>query len=86
MMLDALKADYDLVWLNEGSTADEHIASHLPHAILLDHMLPGKDGLEVARKLKQDPETSTIPILLITANARDTLKQDALDLGIDEFI
>ena len=86
MMLDALKADYDLVWLNEGSTADEHIASHLPHAILLDHMLPGKDGLEVARKLKQDPATSTIPILLITANARDTLKQDALDLGIDEFI
>lgn len=86
MMLDALQADYDLVWLKDGSSASQEIASLQPHAVLLDHMLPGKDGLDVAREMKRHQSLSTTPILLVTANARDTLKQDALDLGIDEFI
>lgn len=86
MMLDALQADYDLVWLKDGGCAAEEIASLRPYAVLLDHMLPGKDGLDVAREMKRYPDVSTTPILLVTANARDTLKQDALDLGIDEFI
>jgi signal transduction histidine kinase len=86
MMLDALQADYDLVWLKDGDSAAQEIASLRPYAVLLDHMLPGKDGLDVARDIKRNPDISTTPILLVTANARDTLKQDSLDLGIDEFI
>lgn len=86
MMLDALQADYDLMWLKDGSSAVSQIAHLRPYAVLLDHMLPGKDGLDVAREMKKNPETSSTPILLVTANARDTLKQDALDLGIDELI
>ncbi|EHJ06306.1 ATP-binding protein [Marinobacter manganoxydans] len=86
MMLDALQADYDLVWLKDGSSAAQEIESLRPHVVLLDHMLPGKDGLDIAREMKRYSDTSTTPILLVTANARDTLKQDALDLGIDEFI
>lgn len=86
MMLDALQADYDLVWLKDGGSAAQEIASLRPHVVLLDHMLPGKDGLDIAREMKRYSDTSTTPILLVTANARETLKQDALDLGIDEFI
>ncbi len=41
-----------------------------PHVIVLDVMMPGKDGFEVAKVLKEDPLTSNIPILMLTARSR----------------
>jgi two-component system, cell cycle response regulator DivK len=57
-----------------------------PRVILLDLMMPGLDGFEVARKLKGDPTTATIPIVAISALVRPDDRQAALAAGCDEFV
>lgn len=64
---------------------DEIKARH-PEVILLDLKLPGMDGLELARRLKQDPETRHIPIVAITAAAEKFSKEQALAAGCDAYI
>ena len=59
---------------------------HLPDIILLDMMMPGLSGLEVCKKLKKDPQTWDIPVVMITAlgNIEDRIK--ALEAGADDFL
>ena len=54
--------------------------------ILLDLMLPGLDGLEVAKALKNDPKTKTIPIIMLTAKGEDADVVSGLELGADDYI
>ncbi|MBK8958924.1 MAG: phosphate regulon transcriptional regulator PhoB [Proteobacteria bacterium] len=70
---------------------DVHQAQHamgtiIPDLILLDWMLPGVSGLEFARRLKRDPRTSAIPIIMLTARVSEDDKVQGLDLGIDDYI
>jgi two-component system, cell cycle response regulator DivK len=57
-----------------------------PGVILLDLMLPGLDGFQVARQLKADPATRGIPIVAISAMARPDDRDAALAAGCDEFV
>jgi len=57
-----------------------------PRVILLDLMMPGLDGFEVARQLKADPATASIPIVAISALARPDDREAALAAGCDEFV
>lgn len=57
-----------------------------PHLILLDLMLPGLDGLEVCRRLKQDPLTRDTPIIMVTAKSSETDIVSGLRLGADDYI
>ena len=54
--------------------------------ILLDLMLPGIDGLEVCKILKQDPKTASIPIIMLTAKSQESDKVVGLELGADDYI
>ncbi|MBK6657160.1 MAG: phosphate regulon transcriptional regulator PhoB [Proteobacteria bacterium] len=70
---------------------DVHQAQHamgtiIPDLILLDWMLPGVSGLEFARRLKRDPRTSAIPIIMLTARVSEDDKVQGLDSGIDDYI
>jgi two-component system phosphate regulon response regulator PhoB len=54
--------------------------------IVLDLMLPGLDGLEVAKALKSDPRTKAIPIIMLTAKGEDADMVAGLELGADDYI
>ena len=58
----------------------------LPDIVLLDLMLPGMDGLEALKKLKAEPRTASVPVLILTAKSSETDKVAGLDLGADDYI
>lgn len=70
----------------DGQTALTLAQTYKPDVILLDIMLPEMDGLEVARRLKQDAQTQTIPIIAVTAMARSLDQELALEAGCDDYV
>jgi two-component system phosphate regulon response regulator PhoB len=69
-----------------GDTALEGLRANPPDAILLDLMLPGLDGLELARTLKRNEQTSRIPIIVLTARGEEVDRIVGLELGADDYI
>jgi two-component system alkaline phosphatase synthesis response regulator PhoP len=69
-----------------GEGALQIAKSEIPDLIVLDLMLPGIDGLEVARQLKNEPETRGIPIVMLTAKGEETDIVAGLELGADDYI
>ena len=61
--------DYEVMIANNGEDALEIALEFIPNVILLDVMMPGMDGFETCRKLKEDPVFENIPILFVTAKA-----------------
>jgi CheY-like chemotaxis protein len=62
---------YDVVTALDGQRALELVAGRAPDCILLDIMMPTMSGLEVLARLKHDPATSAIPVILLTAKSQD---------------
>ena len=75
-----------IVCAKDGSSALSEAQASQPDLILLDIMLPHMDGFEVARRLKQDPQTRSIPIIAVTAMARPEDQQVALQSGCDGYL
>jgi two-component system phosphate regulon response regulator PhoB len=69
-----------------GEEALRAVASAPPDLVLLDLMLPGLDGLEVARRLKGDPLTRSIPIVILTAKGDEADVVSGLELGADDYL
>ncbi len=76
---------YRVVLAHNGETALKQIKQFPPSLILLDVMMPGMDGYEVTRRIRQDKNIPFIPILLLTAREESSLVQ-GLDAGADEFV
>jgi len=57
-----------------------------PDVILLDLRMPDMDGFEVLRRLRSAPETSSIPVIILTANIQDSVKQQARSAGAARFL
>jgi putative two-component system response regulator len=70
----------------DGQEALERIRQHCPDLILLDLDMPRVDGYEVCRRVKNDPATRLIPIVIVTAQSAFDAKLRAWDLGADDFI
>ena len=88
-VLDRLltKEGHAVLQADRGQVALEMAQQEIPDLILLDVMMPGLDGFEVVRRLREAPETSGIPVILLTANAPDQrLKVQGLNLGADEYL
>lgn len=73
-------------WVEDGESAQRELDSDLPDVILLDWMLPGENGLALARKWRAGPGTRRVPILMLTAKAEEVDKVAALDAGADDYI
>ena len=77
------KEDYDVVLADRGDTALEKFKTDSPNLILLDLMLPGKDGWEVLREIRK---TSNVPIIMLTAKDETFDKVLGLELGADDYV
>jgi K+-sensing histidine kinase KdpD len=77
---------YEIIGVGDGLSAVQKVAEDPPDIILLDIMLPKMDGYEVCEKLKKDPETKFIPIIMLTALKELKDKVRALEVGADDFI
>jgi two-component system, cell cycle response regulator len=77
---------YDVLSASDGPTALAVAAAEQPDIVLLDVMMPGMDGFEVCRRLKEDPLTRHIPVVLVTALDGRADRIAGLDAGADEFL
>ena len=78
--------NYDLFGVFNGEDALATVAERQPDLILLDVMMPGMDGFEVCRRLKQDDKTRMIPIVMVTALREDEHRIRSMEVGADDFI
>jgi CheY-like chemotaxis protein len=86
ILLETLGGIYNLRVATDGFEALESVKEKHPDMILLDVMMPGIDGFEVCRRLKEDPSTRRIPILFLTAMNDDSDMGRGLDLGAVDYV
>lgn len=87
-ILESILSDvdnYHIDSLTDGEAALSYVSSSPPDLILLDVMMPGLDGYEVTRHIRQNHQLPYIPILLVTAHDQSSLSE-GLDSGADDFI
>ncbi len=80
-----VRRNYEVLIALDGEQGIEMAQSESPDLILMDMSLPGIDGWEATRRLKQDGATSAIPIIALTAHAMSSDRQRALDAGCDDY-
>ncbi len=78
--------EYEISSAANGEEALRKAAESPPDLVLLDIMMPGIDGFEVTRRLRNNPRTKEIPIILITALDEDQNKARGLEIGADDFL
>src|SRR3546814_7477736 len=82
-----LTAEYfDVVTASDGPSALDRAHSDAPDLILADVMMPGMDGFELCRRLKADPETSHIPLVMVTALSDVSDWVRGLEAGADDLL
>ncbi|MCU7944518.1 MAG: phosphate regulon transcriptional regulator PhoB [Candidatus Thiodiazotropha sp. (ex Cardiolucina cf. quadrata)] len=79
---DGFQADF----VEDATQAISQIRRAKPDLILLDWMLPGMSGLELADRLKKDRETASIPIIMLTAKGEEDDKVRGLDIGAEDYV
>ncbi|HEB72180.1 MAG TPA: response regulator transcription factor [Nitrospirae bacterium] len=81
-----VREGYEVVTVMDGSEGLRRVKKEMPGLVLLDIMLPGLDGLEVCRKLKEDGATRNIPIIMVTAKEGESDIVLGLGLGADDYV
>lgn len=77
---------YDVLTATNGADALEKVAAQSPDIVLLDVMMPGMDGFEVCRRIKADPGTAHIPVVMVTALTDSSDRIKGLEAGADDFL
>jgi len=86
LKFNLLNAGFKVMTALNGEDAIKYCQEALPDIILLDVMLPGMDGLETCKRLKSQPRTASIPIIMITAKSEEIDKLLGFELGVDDYI
>jgi two-component system response regulator (stage 0 sporulation protein F) len=76
--------DYPLVTLDNGFEAIEYVTSHKPKLIFLDIKMPGMDGIEVLKRLRQDKVDAAV--VIVTATTKAHYEEEAEELGISGYL
>lgn len=79
-------ADYHVLEADNAQTAHAMVVDHQPDLVLLDWMMPGTSGIELARRLKRDTTTAELPIIMLTAKGEEDNKIQGLEAGADDYI
>ncbi len=80
------QAGYTVVAARDGASALAEIRRQRPDIILLDLMLPDIAGTEICRRLRRDPSTQTIPVIMITARGEEIDRVVGFEIGADDYI
>ena len=80
------KAEYEPVHAGDAREAQTAIADKVPDLILLDWMLPGTSGLELARRWRKDDLTREVPIIMLTARGEENDRVGGLEAGVDDYV
>ena len=77
---------YEAKCFEDGTSFLKEVKNQKPELVVLDVMLPGIDGITLLQKLKEDPETREIPVVMATAKGAEYDKIQGLDLGADYYL
>lgn len=80
------KAGMEVAHAGDAKSAQLAIAEQIPDLILLDWMLPGSSGLELARRLRRDNLSREIPIIMLTARGEEMDRVNGLEAGVDDYV
>ena len=80
------KGDYEPVHAGDAQQAQEAIADRVPDLILLDWMLPGTSGIELARRWRRESLTREVPIIMLTARGEENDRVGGLEAGVDDYV
>lgn len=87
LIVYALKnSDFDVEGFSSGEELFRAIDEKLPSLVLLDIMLPGEDGLTILKRIRDNPSTEDIPVIMLTAKSSELDKIVGLDIGADDYI
>jgi DNA-binding response OmpR family regulator len=86
MLDEYLRNGYEVVKAYNGEEALRKVKDSPPDLILLDIIMPGIDGYEVCERLKADPRTSFIPIVMVTSLEKEEERIKGLELGAEDYI
>jgi two-component system, OmpR family, phosphate regulon response regulator PhoB len=70
----------------DGAAAQVEVDAVLPDVILLDWMLPGESGVQLAKRWRQNERTKTVPLIMLTARTEESDKVQGLDAGADDYV
>jgi two-component system phosphate regulon response regulator PhoB len=77
---------YFCEWVTDGEKALLSVRRHAPDLVLLDRVLPGMTGDEVVRRIKSDPRTQAIPVIMLTGKGEESDELVGLALGADDYV
>ena len=80
------KAGMEAMHAADARAAQSAIGERVPDLILLDWMLPGMSGIDLARRLRKDDLTREVPIIMLTARGEETDRVSGLDAGVDDYV
>jgi PAS domain S-box-containing protein len=81
-----LSAHYRVEAVADGEAALKAIARRMPSLVLSDVMMPRMDGMELLSRLRADPRTAAVPVILLSARAGEEAKVEGLDAGADDYL
>jgi CheY-like chemotaxis protein len=77
---------YDVVSAAGGAEALAEVARQRPDVMVCDVMMPGMDGLEVVRRLRADPKTASLPVVMVSAKAQRSDLTEGKSAGADAYV
>jgi two-component system alkaline phosphatase synthesis response regulator PhoP len=77
---------YDVVTASDGEEGLSKARNEKPDVIVMDIMMPKMDGYEACKKIKADPSTKNIPVILLTAKGRDADRKLGSEAGADDYV
>lgn len=86
IMFNLQRAGYEVLKTHDGITGTEIAIRERPDLIVLDLMLPGRDGYSVFREIRRDARTSRIPVIMLTARAQTEDRIQGLEAGADDYL
>jgi len=80
------QAEFSVIQAASAAEAERRLADGLPDLIVLDWMMPGVSGIELARRLRRDDYTRQVPIIMLTARGEEDDRVRGLDAGADDYL
>lgn len=86
LRLILVRAGYDVAEAENGEEALFKVATEKPDLIILDVMMPEMDGIEVCQKLRSEPETAELPVIMLSAKTGSYYKNRSKDAGATKYL